>query len=316
MVMDHVKHVPTIELLDSLDRSLQELEALQAIYEDGVEGTDHLLRLTVKTLPEVIEQARTYVEDCNTSLTIDNIPTLSLELQLNLQNTDGNSTTDSSNVSIEVCVGFRLPPAYPSHQPLSVAVLTTRGLSKTMQQELSHHLQSMARELVGSEAIIALVQACQEQVGEFFVETKQLLQERELDSGDCITNDHSNSPALSRRWIWVHHITNRQRKDDIVEEANNFQLGGYLKAGYPGVVVVEGSSSNCDNFVTFIKGNKSRPGGFGRQWGHHVRGEVDIHQRQLPSTFIALEEDLSILALNCRERGLEDEFKRFVMQHG
>eukprot|EP00986_Skeletonema_menzelii_P003516 scaffold1089_cov131-Skeletonema_menzelii.AAC.9 len=50
----------------------------------------------------------------------------------------------------------------------------------------------------------------------------------------------------------------------IVIEAQDRNLGGFLKAGYPGVVCVEGDSDACDDFVVWIKGNKSRPGGFDR----------------------------------------------------
>lgn len=315
-VMDQYTSATSVELLDSLDRSLQELAALQAIYEDGFESPDHSLRLVVKTTSEDMTRARACVEDGNTSLTTDDIPTLSLEVHLTFQTSDEGSTTSSKNDrSVTACIGFSIPPAYPAFQAVSVTVLTAKGLTKALQKELSQHLQSTATDLIGSEAIMVLVQVCQEQIENFVLETKQL-QQTNSDSGDFATNDPSLSTTLSRRWIWVHHITNRQRKEDIVEEANNFQLGGYLKAGYPGVVVVEGNSKACDDFVTFIKGNKSRPGGFGRQWGHHVRGEVDIEQRQLPVKFVALEEDLSILASVCRDRELEGEFKRYVMQHG
>jgi hypothetical protein len=116
--------------------------------------------------------------------------------------------------------------------------------------------------------------------------------------------------------LWVHHITNKQRKEDIVREAQDHALGGYLKAGYPGIVVVEGAQKSCDDFIVWIKGNKSRPGGFGRQWGHHVREELLISDRQFPDCFVALEEDMAVLASVCRDHGLEEEFLQFVMQHG
>ena len=190
-----------------------------------------------------------------------------------------------------------------------------------------------------------------------------------------------------RRWIWVHHITSVDRRKCIMREARSSNLTGLLKRGYPGVVLVCGPVDSCDEFTTWIKGNKSRPGGFGRNWGHHVRGEINCYQNDdddddddededdnddvnesgnnndnrqrrrrrrhhsnrnheqhsrsgkksssAPSssssatttanndnncnatTFDSFQEidDLSVMARLCKEKGLEDEFKEFVMRH-
>lgn len=101
----------------------------------------------------------------------------------------------------------------------------------------------------------------------------------------------------------------------IVIEANELKLGGYLKGGYPGVVIVEGNRTNCEEFVTWIKGNKSRPGGFGRNWGHHVRGEATVNRRQLPEVFTELEDDMGKLGKLCADHDVEDEFREFILQH-
>ena len=133
-----------------------------------------------------------------------------------------------------------------------------------------------------------------------------------------------------RCWIWVHHITDKDRRKSIIEEANCLKLSGFLKSGYPGVILIEGRSDDCQSFVTWVKGNKSRPGGFGRQWGHHCRGQIVLDSQkdwrlsqeilspcsdiQNASTFTELE-DLADLAEECRKADLEDEFLTYVMQH-
>ena len=60
----------------------------------------------------------------------------------------------------------------------------------------------------------------------------------------------------------------------------------------------------------------SRPGGFGRNWGHHCRGEVNFARAEkcLPGIFDELE-DMAVLGELCRNCGLEDEFLRYVLQH-
>ena len=59
--------------------------------------------------------------------------------------------------------------------------------------------------------------------------------------------------SIKRAWIWVHHITNTDRLKQINIEARQHGLGGYLKGGYPGVVVVEGQSQSVDDFISWSK---------------------------------------------------------------
>ena len=291
-----------VDWLEALDWAVQEVEALQAIYVDDGEGDDSSSTcLTVKSSRE-LEAARNLV-DAAEPLTIDQIP--SLELEMNISTDAG----DDGSAAVSVRLYFGLPPGYPLSQPIKVSVLTAEGfVSRSARDDLTCQLQEKAQEMIGSEAVMELIQCCQERLVQLQSEAK----DKETQSAI----EDSDSTALGRRWIWVHHIKDRQRKEDIVREAQERALGGYLKAGYPGIVVVEGPRRACDEFVMWIKGNKSRPGGFGRQWGHHVRGELEISSRQLPETFVALEEDMSVLSAQCREQGLEEEFLKFVMQHG
>jgi hypothetical protein len=134
------------------------------------------------------------------------------------------------------------------------------------------------------------------------------------ETGDDDVTSSVPNLGICRRWIWVHHITNNDRRKQIIIEAHDRNLGGFLKAGFPGVVVIEGDCIACDDFVVWIKGNKSRPGGFGRNWGHHVRGEATAEQRQLPAVFEELEDDMGLLGSFCREFNVEDEFREFILQ--
>lgn len=114
----------------------------------------------------------------------------------------------------------------------------------------------------------------------------------------CDESNEASSEPISRRWIRVHHITNNVRIKQIVTEAQDLKLGGYLKAGYPGVVVLKMLAAS--SLFGWIKGNKSRRGGFGRNLGHHVRGETTCAQRQLPEAFEQLEDDMGSFGALCK----------------
>jgi hypothetical protein len=177
---------------------------------------------------------------------------------------------------------------------------------------LSLKLTNRTKELIGFETMMEVINECRDAL----VDWKAAITLESHDMTEICTVDKSTpTHLLSRRWIWVHHITNSHRLKQIVQEARRLHLGGYVKGGYPGVVVVEGSCQNCDEFVVWIKGNKSRPGGFGRNWGHHVRGEATTEARQLPVTFEELEDDMGRLGGLCRQFGVEGEFREFILQH-
>ena len=147
-----------------------------------------------------------------------------------------------------------------------------------------------------------------------FVEFEKLLTSINSD-WTLAARRSDDKKSIKRAWIWVHHISNTDRLKQIVIEAKQYKLGGYLKGGYPGVVVVEGQSQSVDDFISWIKGNKSRPGGFGRNWGHHVRGEAFVVKRQLPIQFEELEDDMSRFGKLCKEAGVDKEFREFILQH-
>jgi acylphosphatase len=200
-------------------------------------------------------------------------------------------------------------------------------LRRGQQTELRERLTEKLNDLVGSEAIMELVQELQDTITELLLVQQQ--QERQIiDNSSCdddnkldatgsATKD-TESDGFGRRWIWAHHITNGGRCKSIVQEAKSLQLGGFLKSGYPGIVVVEGTIPNCNEFVQWIKGSKSRPGGFGRNWGHHVKGEINHDSKTapcLPDNFQELSEDMAVLGAKCKEHGLETEFREYVLQH-
>lgn len=261
---------------EALERAVAEIEALQAIYED-----DFVVH-SVSDLAAAIESIETSDEAVVASLQVSlHLPEAKLQLKCSL------------------------PPGYPITAPAQVSI---EGRTRKEENLLSHKIQAKADELLGQEAIMELFHELQELANE--------MEASAIPEEEAANETESSSPEyLGRRWIWAHHITDTARRKSIVQEARELKLGGYLKAGYPGIVVVEGYTCECDEFVNWIKGSKSRPGGFGRNWGHHCKGELnDIATRQLPLDFTELQ-DMRELGNVCKEHGLEEEFLEYVMQH-
>lgn len=289
-------------LLDALDRMVLEIQAMDAICNnadaDADENDGHKGFVVVSH--QALEQAQRCLDEADAS----DVPS-----QIDIE---AFVSTEASNDGVRLRMS--LPIGYPTIHSAYVTVLhTPKFVTRGNHDTLSNKLQATANELIGSEAMMSIIS-----------ESRNILSDWECNSSDDVTPSETkddgttslpiNPVCVSRRWIWVHHITNNDRRKQIVIEAQDRNLGGFLKAGYPGVVCVEGDSVACDDFVVWIKGNKSRPGGFGRNWGHHVRGEATAEQRQLPEAFSELEDDMGVLGSLCRESNVEDEFREFILQ--
>ncbi|KAF2266541.1 hypothetical protein CC78DRAFT_459120 [Lojkania enalia] len=64
----------------------------------------------------------------------------------------------------------------------------------------------------------------------------------------------ANSTApLIRAWFYFPSISTRSKRDDFIKYAPSYNLTGFLYAGKPGVLCVEGGSQNVDDYMKFIK---------------------------------------------------------------
>lgn len=295
--------------LDNLERTINEIDALEMIY-GNLDGEDENAesKFSVLSLSE-IEMARSILSDGGSGGNYD-IPILEFEIKSLIE-------LDDNGKRLIFTLRCRLPEGYPD-SPASVSA-SADGLRRSLREELSSHLTEISDSLTGSESIMGIMEALKEAGPTFWAKNVSMNTQstKQLSSSSSSFQSSNQSRESARRWIWVHHITNTDRRKSIISEARNHNLGGYLKYGYPGIILIEGNRKECDEFVTWVKGNKSRPGGFGRNWGHHVRGEINLEKeipRSLPIEFLELE-DMAVLGSLCREHGLENEFLEFCLQH-
>jgi len=305
------------EKIDALERTILEIDAMLSIFcPDDDDFTDESNQADYGeefaiTTPTALERARSITDHPDETMPLFDIPRIDLETIV--RSMSGKKSDKSGCVRLRIC----LPPGYPSISYAEVTVLSTpKNFPRYHRDDLSTKIARRAKELRGSEAMMEIINECRDALEDWEANKSihpPISEEMLTAQDDC---DTANETTITRRcWIWVHHITNSGRLKQIVTEAQTLNLGGFLKGGYPGVVVVEGTSASCDEFVMWIKGNKSRPGGFGRNWGHHVRGESTVDVRQFPELFQELEDDMGKLGALCREFDVEDEFRNFILQH-
>lgn len=73
------------------------------------------------------------------------------------------------------------------------------------------------------------------------------------ESAPETTEQSSESDQMVRLWIYSHHIYSKYKRREILNLAHGLQLTGFCLPGKPGIICVEGSSTDCGEWWSSIK---------------------------------------------------------------
>lgn len=130
--------------------------------------------------------------------------------------------------------------------------------------------------------------------------------------------------ALTRVWFYFPSISTRSKRDDLVNHAPLYGLTGFLLAGKPGILCLEGGSQAIDDYMKFIKTES---------WGdipaHHKKVSERFRQPGIESrAFTDMQEitgelerrgeranrnDMRALEAWLSERGLQEAFAKVLI---
>jgi hypothetical protein len=69
-----------------------------------------------------------------------------------------------------------------------------------------------------------------------------------------IADNYSKADGpIIRVWFYFPSLSTREKRDDLVNHAPEYHLTGFVLAGKPGVLCLEGSSTGIDAYMKFIK---------------------------------------------------------------
>lgn len=67
-------------------------------------------------------------------------------------------------------------------------------------------------------------------------------------------NENTDLPIeMERLWIYSHHLKSTQKRQDIIKLAKELDLSGFSKPGKPGIICVEGTKENTQEFWKIIR---------------------------------------------------------------
>jgi hypothetical protein len=218
---------------------------------------------------------------------------------------DGDANITTTDTSI--ILALKMPRGYPCHESLDISatVEESSGNMKSAWDALPSLLEACrdeAASIRGSEAVLTVLSRADEWIQDEWpnlctqYQTTLKAQNLQEDTDSCSTQ------RLGRRLIYSHHLISKVKRADIKDLASHYELTGYMKIGWPGIIIIEGLEENCISFYDDIRG---------WAWKYLVvRGEQleqGVKNRKFAS-FLETD-DMSVVADHCRKVGLEVLFK-------
>jgi len=128
-------------------------------------------------------------------------------------------------------VGVSLPHSYPFDLP-NISVYTSK-LNRSGHDSIKNNLKSYLETIeTGTLYITLTIEWILENFSSYVTKTSQVL-------------EHRTTTKLGRLWIQSHHIYSKNKIKSIEDWAEELNLSGFIMAGKPGFVCVEGTDENC-----------------------------------------------------------------------
>ena len=177
----------------------------------------------------------------------------SLLLAVCLPIADGERT-----IQVNISIPLRCDdPAIDQPPPLNYSLRQPEWMSKA---EVAGLVAAMPQD-----DLFGAFEYIQEEASQFLErQTQQAL----FAENEDITN---RSGPIVRVWFYFPSLSTREKRDDMVNNAPAYSLTGFVLAGKPGVLCLEGESADINAYMSFIK--------------THSWGDIPSHQKKVTERF-------------------------------
>ncbi|KAJ0114400.1 hypothetical protein J7T55_010789 [Diaporthe amygdali] len=233
---------------DLLEAQLSMVELIRAMYPPSPGTPD-------TTADEMIEKVRSWCESSDPSGGSGNLPSsfsFDMTIPLNVE--------DSETLSPEIQIAIAVPLA--SADP---DIIEPPPLAYSVRQPVWMSRANLAELVSGMPAddVLAVFDYIQEHAPKYL---RNAAQSREESSQPL-----KDAGPLIRVWFYFPSLSTREKRKDLVSYAATYSLTGFVLAGKPGVLCLEGSSRDVDGYMNAIK-NES--------WG-----DIPSHQKKVSERF-------------------------------
>ena len=181
----------------------------------------------------------------------------------------------SKNV-VEVVIA--LPPEYPKILP--EIYVRSNELSRVNQTLINEDIgEYLENETIPEEpSVVAVISWLQEHSENYFL--KQNLTPASVERATVFSSN-----KFSRYWIYSHHIYSKNKRKNILDLALELELSGFLMAGKPGVICIEGRLEHVTEWWAVIKNWNWKKINVKIQEDLEINSEDSVNQIRLFTSF-------------------------------
>ncbi|KEY72971.1 hypothetical protein S7711_04645 [Stachybotrys chartarum IBT 7711] len=213
-----------------MELQLGQIELLQAMYE-----SDNAIAMSETSL-QLMERLKEWCEGeveapCNADSSV------SMLLTLDMMETDVVSTNGRETIQLDLSVPLKFQGQEPTEPPpVRIRIRQPAWMSKADVAGLNDQIPD--------EDMLTAIEHIKQAAVEYLQKTSK--------SADLSQIPRSAQPTV-RVWFYFPSISTRSKRDDLINHAPAYGLTGFLLAGKPGVLCVEGASQAIDDYMKFIK---------------------------------------------------------------
>jgi len=143
---------------------------------------------------------------------------------------------------------FNLCRDYPS-SALPEIYIRSESWDREAQRKINEDVQTFLRDEVvcGEASLVALISWIQENGLAYFHKNQTKATETLQDK------NQTGGGKFSRYWIYSHHIYSKIKRRNILDMAREYDVTGFCQPGKPGIICVEGTTSNCAAWWTVVR---------------------------------------------------------------
>ncbi|KAI1016509.1 hypothetical protein LB503_010291 [Fusarium chuoi] len=158
-----------------------------------------------------------------------------MNLQLRVDVEDDDSTTRTLQLTLTVPLKCQIKEELTEPPPIKTRIQQPDWMSKGDVAKLNTEIPE--------EDILSVIEHIKDAASQHLLSLKQAE----------IANAPTADTSLVRVWFYFPSISTRAKRDDFINFAPTYGLTGFLLAGKPGILCLEGGSVAIDDFMKFIK---------------------------------------------------------------
>ena len=217
------------KLKDSLQKQMEELNMLTSIFCNP--GELHIDDYSI------IADINEFLDGRQKSLNCK------LDYQINL------SVADQ-----KIEIRIELPHMYPSETEMANIIVRSPEIGKIQESQIGAKIRQYISETVDKNEpyIYEIVTWIQDNFEDFLI--SENVDHRIQENAKGLEDEEINSKIMMERcWIYSHHIKSKTKRRNIIKNAKDLDLSGFLRPGKPGIICVEGLQENSQEFWRLLK---------------------------------------------------------------